>query len=704
MNPLSAITLGTILAASGQNPQVSMRAYTGDLQNQQFIMLEGTLQQTSKSTASASWRSTLQTSDGRSVKITFDANSSRSNGREKWSYSVRNNEKNLTVCQIDFPIVKDVKIGDSYDGDKVIWPGLYRGALIDDIRTKEAFEQQARQACKNVPYLYGLYQGDLCLPYFVHQGKEGSFGMMVRDPTHEIVKLAGVWAESGITYSVSAYPKLTTGKSWKFGDIEIFADKGKDWHAAADRYREWLISQRFGPDAPRHREPATLQYGRWDDLQPDTIIKWAKAFGINDVLLWVVLYGRGDQYYPCYFPNLNTTGYDGMKKDLDQLNAEGLNPYFYTNGYLLSPLQTRADVEKWNKEHPDIYPDEVARNDFGYADTVAEFRLEGHDFAGDWLQTPGGIDPLRVRRVDFQWGEFPLYAWHGRPFWAACVSSPAWRKMFRDTARMHAELGAKGIYIDQPGAIQPEFCSATGHGHDNDSFGLWNRAYLELMREVKETGDKIAPGFFIEIEGSADLYGKYCDRSLGNFNLREVPGSFSKMLRYTAPWLMTDYGIPSLTDAPAMKEFIEDSFLLGGTFRVMIPNEIDNSLLETEAAGMMKSAIAIRRKLSPYIDYGRFLDNLGVTADGCDTARFDSDAGQLVVIRVKQPVDRVTLSQSADSKIKPLLIKDAVVTNWQTQESKSISITRLGSKIVIKDQKPGFYLITIPRASTAGSR
>ena len=88
MNPLGAITLGAILAASGQNPHVSMRAYTGDLQNQQFIMLEGTLQQTSKNASSASWKSTLKTSDGRSVKITFDAKSSKSNDREKWSHSI----------------------------------------------------------------------------------------------------------------------------------------------------------------------------------------------------------------------------------------------------------------------------------------------------------------------------------------------------------------------------------------------------------------------------------------------------------------------------------------------------------------------------------------------------------------------------------------------------------------------------------------
>lgn len=681
MDPFAALMLTSILAGAGRAPSVGAQAFTGDLSQQKFVQLRADLHRSAKKGAAAVWQGDLRTEDGRAVKVSFEATCVDAKGTQSWAYRIRNDEPGLTVCKVTFPTVDGVRIGSSWKGNRVVWPGLYRGALIDDLSTQESFEKQAKAACKDVPYLYGQYQGDLCLPYFVHEGPGEAFSMTVLDPTHEVVMLTGQRHEDGMTYAVSTSPKVPTGKSWSFGSVEVSRAPGRDWHATADRYRSWLEKQGFGGNVPRHREVATIMYHRWDDLRSDEIISWAKALGIKDVLIWVNLYGRGDQYYPCYFPNPKTTGYDGMKRELGRLNAAGLAPYFYTNGYLLSPFQTREDVIEWNKRFPKDYPWEIAQGDTGYASTVAEFRAQGHDFAGDWLQTPHGIDPLRVRRVDFTWGEYPIYFWHGRPFYSACVNSAEWRKLFRDTARMHAELGAKGIYIDQPGAIAPEICAALGHGHDTDSFGMWNRAYLELMKEIKETGNAIAPGFFLEIEGSSDLYGKYVDRSLGNFNQVLPERSYSRMLRYTAPWILTDIGIPSLSDPAAMEKHIEDSLLLGAIFRTTTND--DPSLMTSPAARLLKAGIAARRRLAPYIDGARFMDDTGLTTTNCEATWFDSPKGLLIAVRASADGASVRLN----AKPGPALSRVTDV-DWHTGSSKAADMSKLTK---------GFHLIVVQK-------
>ncbi len=676
-------------------PRASVTVFTGDVGDQKFTVLSGELARVTTDGRTTTWRCLPVPSAGARPAIALEATSTTEGDAQRWSYRVTNDQPSTTVCEVTFPTIEGVRFGDSWAGNRVLWPSMYTGALVEALGSQEAFEAQAKIACKGVPYLYGMYQGDLCLPFFVHLGSQEFLSVTVLDPTHEVLSLFGTRHPGGMRYEVAAHPRIPAGRSWSFGEIEVRRGRTADWHPVADRYREWLIAQGFRPPLPRRGDVAALMYGRWDGLLPQEAIAWARALDIHDVCLWLPLYGRGDQYYPCYFPPPDL-GVAGMSAKLGALRAAGLAPYFYTNGYLLSPLQTAADALAWSARHPQGYPEWMAKGDRGYAEIVAKFRAEGNDYAGDWLAAPGGVERLRVRRVSFQWGEFPLYFWHQRPFWAACVATPEWRKLFCDTARLHAQMGAAGIYLDQTAAIAPELCSALGHGHDDDSFGLWNRAYLRLLAETQRAGETIAPGFLMEAEGASDLYARYFDRYLCNFGPNAYPPpSCPRLLRYTIPWARFDCGQQGYDDATAMTAHIQRTLLLGGIFRATggAATGAEAPAPTTEAAGLLRAGIRTRRTLAPFMDAGRYMDEVGLRSEGCSAARwFDGGPnGTLVVALAEGPGARVHLHTGRRSQTRAAWSLD-----WRTGARSSAHANAVAGEVSVGGLAPGLNLVVIP--------
>ena len=696
---LALLTAMNAAAPAWAGPEVEVGAFVGDLAGQEFIRFRGELRQIGTDGDTTRWQCRLLAEAAPGREVLFEASSTTRDGRERWSYRLVNNHPNATLCDVTFPIIRDVQMGDSWDDDRILWPSMYVGAMIDDLTSPEAFEAQAKQACKGVPHLHGLYAGDLCLPLFAHMGSEGLFAITVMDPTHEVVTFKGYREAEGMRYQLTTHPRVPAGKEWAFEGIEVTRQETDDWHPIADRYRAWLSAQGLAPTGQPRGDIATFMYSRWDGLRTDEVIRWARATGAQDVCLWVNLYGRGDQYYPCYFPPPKM-GVAGMTGELAKLRQAGVSPYFYTNGYLLSPFQTHQDALQWTKKAPERYPGWLAKTDVGYADVVSKFRREGNEFAGDWLQTPGGILPLRVRRVSFQWGEFPIYYWHQRPFWAACIAAPQWRKLFGDTARLHARMGARGVFIDQVAAMHPELCAASGHGHDEDSFGLWNRAYLRLLEQVQQAGDALEPGFFIEAEGAADLYAKYINRYLCHFGPRDPESRrWPTLLRYTVPWARFDEGNFGYGDPATMTAHVERTLRLGCVFRAGggVPtgdDDPDDPRLSGPAMKLLKAGIAARRRLAPFIDGGTFRDDVGLRSEGCaEVTWFDSPVGVLIAAQATETKARVTLSLGEGRGF-----SQARRLQWQTGKETPVGFALDGSELVVRDLSEGLNLVLVTEA------
>lgn len=286
-----------VLAAPG----VSIDVFIGDLADQRFVTLPGELEEVSREGDTSHWRARLTQPAEPPLDIAFDATCIERNGLQRWSYTVGNRQAGTTVCGVTFPILSSVRIGPSWEGNRVYWPSMYQGTVIDDLTSAESFEAQCKRSCKGVPHLYGKYQGDLCLPFFAHSGPDGRLSVTVRDGSHEVFTFLGYRRDEGMEYRVGTHPRVVAGGQWSFGDIEVWRSEDPDWHPVADRYRDWLVGQGFGPGPERRGDIVTMTYGRWGELRAEEAIRWAKAYDARDVLLWVILYGRGDQYYPCYF-------------------------------------------------------------------------------------------------------------------------------------------------------------------------------------------------------------------------------------------------------------------------------------------------------------------------------------------------------------------------------------------------------------------
>jgi hypothetical protein len=629
-------------AVAGQmtvEPVVSVKVAVGELASQDFRVVSAEL----VPEGNGEYWSAQFGNDGQG--LSFRARRLGGGGQESWDYEITNASTDLTVSELTFPSTRPLRLSSSWGDETLVWPSLYQGALLTGLTSPEAFEAAARAAAKNNPYLTGRYQGDLCLPFCVQQGGGGAAALRVEDPTHEVFRLNATWAAEGMRYSVQTYPGLRPGDSWAFGRIQVLNLRGADWHTVADLHRTWLCANGFGPRPDRHREVAALVYGRWDRLDPAEILEWAPRVGARDVLLWVVLFGRGDQYYPCYFPNEQTVAMVAMKEALGAMREAGLDAYFYTNGYLLSPLQTKADVEEWHARDPAAYPEYIADGD------------------------------------------------HGRPFYAACVAAPEWRKLLCDTARLHAEMGAGGMFVDQPGAIHPEVCTATGHGHDRDSWGLWNRAYLELMQEVRAAGDAVHPGFFLEIEGAADLYARDCARSLGAFGPTLSGPAFPALLKYTVPWLMADQGTVSMTtaDDESLADIVARTFLHGGSFRIGFPHNFAPSQIHEDGIAALASAVAVRRRLAAVMDAGRFLHGQGLDVSGGEATWFSAGARVVVVVRVTAETGSVRLPP--DLCTSPFEVTDL---SWRdgTDEPVAVEVDDYGRR-VISGLSEGLHLLVV---------
>ena len=220
------------------------------------------------------------------------------------------------------------------------------------------------------------------------------------------------------------------------------------------------------------------------------------------------------------------------------------------------------------------------------------------------------------------------------------------------------------------------------------------------MAEVKATGEALQPGFFIEVEGATDLYAKYVDRFLTHFGAAG-PLEYPRLFRYTVPWSRTDCGQYPLDDGAAVRANIEHTLLLGCTFRVSGGKTSgdwspDDPVFNSEGMRLMKAAIAARRFLIPYIDEGSFLDDVGLSSEGCEEATwFSGSQGLLLVAKVTSGEGSLRISLAN----RDLLPGKALDLDWQTGEWRPVSCAFTERELEVKGLAPGLHLITIPAKS-----
>jgi hypothetical protein len=268
---------------------VQIRGFRGDLAGQNFVTYSSPLTNAKSTTSATPFSSVLVGPDGQPSSIAVAGEATESAGVQAWRFRVQNREPDWTAAEVTLSLTQPVRIDPQWRGERILWPGLYRGALVDDLASAEGFKRQAQAASRSPSgLLAGDYSGRLCLPFVVQEGSSEVFALLVHDPTHQVVRLVAKRTDAGMLYSVVFYPRIVPGGAWSVGEVKIVRARSRDWHFVADIHRNWLVDQGFRPETSKCHV-GVLTYGRWDDFRPDEIIQWAKRTGIHDVLLWVLL-------------------------------------------------------------------------------------------------------------------------------------------------------------------------------------------------------------------------------------------------------------------------------------------------------------------------------------------------------------------------------------------------------------------------------
>ena len=245
----------------------------------------------------------------------------------------------------------------------------------------------------------------------------------------------------------------------------VFAPLAGDWWAAARRYRDFALRQKWatkGPIRSRSDYPRRFcEIPLWINIhaypeEAERIRKRVKAAfpdfptGIH----WHLWQQSGhDINYPEYFP-----AQPGTKEVIDAARADDQVMLPYANGRL------------WSS----------STGGYIMAETSAVMRPDG---TREWETYAPTTPPLAVM----------------------CPTCAKWQKVVQSfTKRILDELGADSLFLDQIGAAPGVPCHDPSHGHPVGGGGWWFDGYDALLAPIHRTAN--ARGAFLTTEGG----GEYC--------------------------------------------------------------------------------------------------------------------------------------------------------------------------------------------------
>ena len=247
-------------------------------------------------------------------------------------------------------------------------------------------------------------------------------------------------------------------------DVVLAPLKG-DWWAAASRYREFALRQKWCakgpikdiPDYPRRmcEIPLWINIHGHPDVASNVLARAREVFpGFATGLHWHLWQHSGhDVNYPEYFPEQPMT-----RECIEFCESIGQEPMPYTNGRLWS----------------------AATSGYLMAEPYAVLRADASRYVEKYAPwTP----PLAVM----------------------CPSCPEWRRVVASfTGRILDDLGAKSLFLDQVGAAPGCACYDASHGHPLGGGAWWYDGYEKALAPIRRAYN--AKGAFLTTEGSGEAY------------------------------------------------------------------------------------------------------------------------------------------------------------------------------------------------------
>ncbi len=383
------------------------------------------------------------------------------------------------------------------------------------------------------------------MQYLAFCGKDGGVAVHCFDRAMAWKQLA--FGGEGRQMSFIQYPFVAPGGEWDSPEL-LWQVLDSDWHAAADRYRQWfrswarkpevspvvkqmpsvpgvVIKSRPVEDAYLKDVTKAMEVGTYEGAYPK-LEQYANS-GLDGVHL-VGWFGQGhDTSYPDHYYAQSMGGREGLLALADRMRELGLLGFYYLNARLLNLTSVSY------RTHP------------------------------DWAAITRTGEP----RTEQLGGEF---------FQVACPGAPGYqRQMADEVLRVARDYGGAGVQLDQIGAAWSVLCFDKTHGHKTPATA-WAEGHMELLEGVYKGARAINPDFVCWVEGVWEGSSQWVDMSQGGF-WPDHPGSepFAQLYHYTLPehplfgdarlggvpyWCPSDIGRAKRINAVAGKLLLEGDF------------------------------------------------------------------------------------------------------------------------------------------------
>ena len=392
-------------------------------------------------------------------------------------------------------------------------------------------------------------------------------------------------APIGLLFSITKLPYIQPGRKWASAPVVVKFHEG-DWHKGAERYRQWADTWMSIPGKPDWVMeglswqttfigfPDRITRYRFKDLP--SMARSAAESGISCIVLEGFHRGGQDVNYPDYSPDPWLGGSESFRQGVEGALKEGVYVSLFLNPHVADK------TTDWYKRELYQY---VARDKWG------EERDMGWGFHSIIDVIPRHAHQSNAhRQMSFM-----------------CPLSKEWQDITIREVEKLARLGAKGAQMDKLN-LTSYLCYDPNHGHkvpEAMSIGM-----LELFRRLNTTMKAFDPDFSLSGETAWDAVLQYMDIGY----TRTSDWDDKPILKYTFP----EYFVTTCIDEA-------DYNLVNNCLRwgYVINFEIDNlrGTMENASKEMVKYsrwALQLRRDLSDYLLYGRFMDEQGAQIEAAD--------------------------------------------------------------------------------------
>lgn len=445
-----------------------------------------------------------------------------------FSSKITNNEDNMVVRELQYPLVADCNLPADYDLITTEIGGQKYSDPKERIRIANKAIGGPYMAPSNIfLQMESFYPHGPAANCFTLAGEKSGLYFGSHDPSFEDTghgyRLYGSIKDgfNKLELGIYKYPNCLPGATWE-NNANVIAVYQGSWRRAADLYRNWANSWWKHQTPPLwvqkmkgwQRIIMRHQYGEtlftYDDLGT-RVKKVGESVGLNTVLTHGWFNTGHDNMYPDYVSDPKQGGDKYLKKQIAAFQKDGGAVLLYYNGKL---------IDKASEFYKSGKGKEVSIKD----NTGSEI-TEAYKFRG-----PGTFTGT----------------YNSRTFVVADARQPLWQKELIKMADQAVELGAKSVFYDQLGMADKSNWDLTGKFPVPSMRTIADKALA--LKMIHEHLGKKNPDIALGTEHLYDVTAQHVDYIHSLYGAAN-PNNFIDWFRYTFPEIiLSDREIRDDTD------------------------------------------------------------------------------------------------------------------------------------------------------------